>query len=92
MDELQNSGKITIACSQIILMANQINHLRINRAMVPGLESDQRDYDDILKYTSKSVIEIMNELADFMDARDALTLLDVQLFNPIFEELNKGGR
>lgn len=94
MEKLQSYERVIIANNQITLMAAQLVHLRsdllhANTTHASDFLVDRvNDIDEMLGSAAAEVIEVMNKIADFMNGIDAVSELDIHLFDGVIESLN----
>lgn len=75
--QLDTLSKIQIASFGIQYMANSMQQLK-NSTQFAGLDISQ-GYDDMLKAIEQKLTDVYQEAADFLNAQDAISQIDINL-------------
>jgi soluble cytochrome b562 len=95
MEKLNEFERVILSCNQTSYLASQLQMLQLQLAMANFKDKNEfiekriKDIDSFINRLSEQSIDILNEIADYMNGMDAVTDIDCHLFDNLFNELNK---
>lgn len=88
--------KIITALSAIQYMSNMLNVVNIEMRLVPSQGIDalafQQQREQVLDSFGDKIIDIANEMGDYLNNLDAMGEEELSFINPMFDFINEEGR